>query len=76
MDTSKHSMNTLFDQLGLPSSDSQIEQFVSNHKLDNSIKLADAPFWSNAQRHFINESLAEDADWAELIDILDAQLRH
>ncbi|MFY8272690.1 DUF2789 domain-containing protein [Pseudoalteromonas sp. SSDWG2] len=76
MDTSKHTMNTLFEQLGLPSSDNQIEQFVSNHKLGDSIQIADAPFWSVAQRHFIQESLAQDADWSELIDILDAQLRH
>ncbi len=76
MDTSKHTLNTLFAQLGLPNSDNQIEQFVSNHKLSASVQLADAPFWTESQKHFIQESLAEDADWCELIDILDAQLRH
>ncbi|GAP76633.1 MULTISPECIES: DUF2789 domain-containing protein [Pseudoalteromonas] len=76
MDTSKHTMTTLFQQLGLPSSDEQIEQFVTDHKLSPELKLADAPFWSQAQRHFITESLEQDADWCELIDELDAQLRH
>lgn len=76
MDTTKHSLNTLFQQLGLPSSDDEIAEFVASHKVADTTLLADAPFWNEAQRHFISESLAQDADWAELIDELDAQLRH
>jgi hypothetical protein len=38
--------------------------------------LQDAPFWSESQSHFLEEGLEEDSDWAEIIDELDAMLRH
>ena len=77
MDTSQHTLNTLFDQLGLPSDDGEIEQFVSRHKpLARNVKLSHASFWNGAQAGFIKQAIAEDADWAEVVDQLDAQLRH
>jgi hypothetical protein len=77
MDTSKHSLNTLFEQLGMPSDNASIEQFVSQHSpLPREIALQDAPFWSESQSHFLEEGLEEDSDWAEIIDELDAMLRH
>lgn len=66
----------LFMQLGLPSSDDEIEAFISQHKgLDKKVYLADAPFWNDAQSTFIRTSLLEDAEWAELLDQLNASLR-
>ncbi len=77
MDTSKHSLNTLFEQLGMPSDNASIEKFVSQHSpLPREIALQDAPFWSESQSHFLEEGLEEDSDWAEIIDELDAMLRH
>lgn len=77
MDTSKHSLGTLFEQLGLASDDASISQFVTrNGPLPREIALADAPFWSEGQSHFLREGLEEDSDWAEQIDELDAMLRH
>ena len=32
MDTDIHSLNLLFEQLGLPSSDSEIASFVASHR--------------------------------------------
>lgn len=77
MDTSKHSLSTLFEQLGLPSGQSEIEGFIARHSpLPTEIAIQDAPFWSESQSHFLEEGLEDDSDWAEVIDELDALLRH
>ncbi len=76
MDFSAHSMNTLFQQLGLPASDSEVDSFLSSHKLDPGTRLVDADFWTEAQAAFLIEALEEDADWTEIVDQLDARLRH
>lgn len=76
MDTSQHTMQTLFDQLGLASSEIAIEHFVRNNHLDRDIPLDHAAFWSAGQAQFIREALDEDSDWSEIVDQLDAQLRH
>ena len=76
MDFSAHSINTLFQQLGLPATDSDIDSFLSRHKLDHETRLLDADFWTEAQVAFLKEALEEDADWVEIVDQLDARLRH
>ncbi|WP_396622458.1 DUF2789 domain-containing protein [Marinobacter sp. W-8] len=77
MDTSKHSLSTLFEQLGLPSGQAEIENFIARHSpLPSEVAIRDAPFWSESQSHFLEEGLEEDSDWAEVIDELDALLRH
>ncbi|KPZ64513.1 hypothetical protein AN392_02282 [Pseudoalteromonas sp. P1-16-1b] len=75
MDTTKHTINTLFAQLGLPDSDPQIDAFIASHSIADTTLLQDAPFWDEAQQHFIAESLAVDGDWSEVIDELDVRLR-
>lgn len=77
MDTSKHTFSTLFEQLGMPSDKQSIEDFIAKHSpLSSDIALQDAPFWSESQSHFLEEGLEEDSDWAEIIDELDALMRH
>ena len=76
MDTSQHTMQTLFDQLGLASSETAIENFIQNNRLSADIPLDHAACWSAAQAQFIREALDEDSDWSEIVDQLDAQLRH
>ncbi|WP_250655969.1 DUF2789 domain-containing protein [Alkalimarinus coralli] len=77
MDTSFHSMNNLFAQLGLPDDDASIESFIRQHRFsDNSIRLNEASFWNEAQARFLCEAIQEDSDWAETVDQLNAQLRH
>ncbi|MEC9388300.1 MAG: DUF2789 domain-containing protein [Pseudomonadota bacterium] len=77
MDTSKHTLSTLFEQLGLPSGQAEIENFIARHSpLPSEVAIQDAPFWSESQSHFLEEGLEEDSDWAEVIDELDALLRH
>lgn len=44
MEASIHTLNNLFAQLGLPSSDEEIEAFIKTHShLAGYISLADAP---------------------------------
>jgi len=75
MDSFMHSMPNLFDQLGLPSDDASIRQFLaSNSPLPHSLPLADAAFWTPSQRVFLKEEILKDADWAEVIDMLNSAM--
>ncbi|MEP1216758.1 MAG: DUF2789 domain-containing protein [Marinobacter sp.] len=77
MDTSNHTFSTLFEQLGMPSDKQSIEDFIARHSpLPSEVALQDAPFWSESQSHFLEEGLEDDSDWAEIIDELDALMRH
>ena len=76
MDLSHHPMSELFAQLGLPDDAASIKTFIQQHRpLPMTTRLYDAPFWSPSQAALIREKLAEDADWAVLIDTLNVQLR-
>ncbi|MCK6391981.1 MAG: DUF2789 domain-containing protein [Azonexus sp.] len=77
MDFHYHSLPNLFEQLGLPREPNFIAHFIDVHSpLPSGQRLADAPFWTPAQATFLREELLGDADWAEVIDELDARLRH
>ena len=76
MDSGNHTIADLFAQLGLGNTPAEIEQFVAQHRpLNNSLQLADAPFWSASQAQFLREEISEDADWAEVVDQLNLMLR-
>lgn len=76
MEQGMHPFAVLFEQLGLPADEDAIAQFITRHSpLAESIALADAPFWTAAQAGFLREEILEDADWAEVIDSLNAALR-
>jgi len=71
-----HSMGELFAQLGLPSDAGNIATFIAAHSpLPESVTLSDAPFWTPAQATFLSEEILGDADWAEVIDELNGDLR-
>ena len=71
-----HRFHDLFAQLGLPSDEPGIGQFLDTYRpLANDIKLPDAPFWTPAQATFLHEALLQDSDWAELADQLSQALR-
>lgn len=75
MDSSNHyTMQTLFEQLGLPSRTEQIDAFIEAHDLKQHERIEHAAFWSPAQASFVEESIREDSDWVVLVDQLDAQL--
>ena len=75
MDTSSHTMAALFAQLGLPNSEIAMDNFMQNNHLPAEIPLESAAFWNAGQAQFIQEAISQDADWAEVVDHLDAQLR-
>lgn len=76
MDKTFHRFSELFAQLGLPASEEGIREFLTTHSpLPDDVLLADAPFWTTAQASLLKEELLEDADWAEVIDQLNAALR-
>ena len=49
MDTSSHTMQALFAQLGLPNSDIAMDNFMQNNHLPAEIPLERAAFWSAGQ---------------------------
>lgn len=75
MDTTPVDLSHLFEQLGLANSDKAIKEFIAQHTIDKHVLLSQAPFWSQAQKSFIEEGLEADAQWTPLIEQLDTQLR-
>ena len=77
MDSPIHPFSDIFKQLGLPDEPVEIERFITTHSpLDDDVKLVDAPFWTKAQRAFLEQSYTEDADWIPMIDQLNEALHH
>lgn len=75
METHLHTMSNLFAQLGLPSEPAAMDQFIEAHRpLGQAVALYRAPFWTASQRAFLKEEIIEDADWAGVIDELNARL--
>ena len=66
----------LFAQLGLSSTPTDIQKFLTQHSpLAFNIRLQDAAFWTPAQSSLLQELLQEDANWAEVVDQLSLALR-
>ena len=75
MESSIHTFNNLFAQLGLPSDEDSINTFIKTHgHLATSILLSEASFWTPIQAAFLREETLNDADWAEVIDLLNTSL--
>lgn len=76
MEAHVHTLNNLFAQLGLGEDEKSIQKFIASHgPLPAQLELFSAPFWSASQAKFLREQIANDADWAEVIDQLDSRLR-
>ena len=72
-----HGLSALFAQLGLEHDPFAMQAFITRHSpLPDTVRLDEAEFWTPAQARMLRESLMEDADWAEVVDHLDAALRH
>jgi hypothetical protein len=70
MDTGKHELPQLFQQLGLGGDAVAIDEFLAQHRLEHGVAVADAPFWSVGQADFLRQALENDAEWAEAVDEL------
>ena len=76
MERLEHNMSNLFAQLGQANDEAAIAKFIEAHRpLRNDIQLHEAPFWNLSQACFQREVILEDADWAEVADALNAELR-
>ncbi len=76
MESPVHTMNALFEQLGLGGSDSEIDAFIQKYgPLAQGLELHEASIWNAAQSSLLQEMIEHDADWAEVVDQLDARLR-
>ncbi|MEO7345023.1 MAG: DUF2789 domain-containing protein [Methylotenera sp.] len=75
MEASIHTISNLFAQLGLPTDQLAIDNFIRTHShLATDVLLSEALFWTAAQASFLREEILKDADWAEVIDQLNASL--
>ena len=75
MEQPVHRFSELFSQLGLPADVASIHAFIERHSpLHSGTRLEDAAFWTSAQAHLLRELIAQDADWAEVVDQLNAAL--
>ncbi|WP_028866145.1 DUF2789 family protein [Psychromonas aquimarina] len=76
MEMQNHPLSSLFDQLGLDSSEQDIFDFITEYgPFLRTEELHHACFWSESQAAFLKEAKSDDADWAEVVDQLDAMLR-
>lgn len=76
MEQPVHSLNALFDQLGLASSESDIQSFIEKHSpIPDKTLLHEASCWTTSQATLLKELIEEDADWAEVVDEFDARMR-
>lgn len=69
-----YTLNDLFAQLGLDSSDEAIDQFIADNQLDEDTNLKDAKVWTEKQRAFLQEEWKRDAVWVEVIDELNVRM--
>lgn len=69
-----YTMNDLFAQLGLDSSDEAIESFIKNNQLGSDESLKDSDIWNEKQRMFLQEEWKRDAVWVEIIDELNVRM--
>ncbi|MCK6230072.1 DUF2789 domain-containing protein [Stenotrophomonas indicatrix] len=74
MITTEPRMTNLFLQLGLDASAEGIARFIADHQLAAGVEVADAPYWNEAQRQFLAESLQADAAWTTVVDELNEAL--
>ncbi len=67
-------LELLFEQLGLDSSQEAIDQFIESNQLTMDIPLHHAPVWTQAQHDFLISHWKKDDEWAMVVDILNEQL--
>lgn len=75
MEKPYHRFSELFAQLGLPTDEASIRNFIERHApIRPGMRLEEADFWSPSQSQLLRDLIAQDADWAEVADQLNAAL--
>lgn len=76
MESQLHDLSALFRQLGLADTPEAVRAFIRSHgPLAAEIPLHEAPFWNRAQTQLLLQAKSDDADWCEIVDLLDVMLR-
>ena len=75
MNASPPEFADLFAQLGLPADEASIHRFIGAHPLPDDVLLDQGRCWTPAQSSLLWESLAQDADWAPMVDRLNVAMR-
>lgn len=75
METFDHNLKNLFSQLGLGSTDDQINQFIIKNKFRKNENIEHAKCWSKTQSLFLEEGLQNDSEWSISIDLLSGMMR-
>jgi uncharacterized protein DUF2789 len=71
-----YTLEDLFDQLGLKEDHDSIELFIQAHSpLPDHIPLCKADFWTASQAEFLEQAIADDSVWSNVVDQLDALFR-
>ncbi len=76
MNTAPPRYSDLFAQLGLPADEASIRSFIRANPLPDDVPLDQAACWTPAQARLLRESLAQDSDWAPMVDRLNAAMHH
>ena len=77
MRSNVNTMSDLFKQLGLPSDPTSIRDFIARHEGScTECALPHAPIWSESQRAFLEQAVADDSDWALPAEELAGMLGH
>lgn len=72
-----NTMSDLFKQLGLPADPASIREFIGQHEgACIHCTLPHAPIWTESQRAFLDQAVAEDSDWALPAEELAGMLGH
>jgi hypothetical protein len=75
MQRTMFNMQSLFAQLGEPNDEAALIRFIDiNAPLPDGMRLHEAPFWSPSQAAFLREAIQLDAEWAKVVDDLNARL--
>lgn len=75
MERPMRDMSSLFVQLGESGDDEAIARFIAAHgPLAGDVQLHEAAFWRPAQAGFLREAILDDAEWAAIVDALNAEL--
>ena len=77
MSSNIHTMSDLFKQLGLPADPGSIRDFITRHEgACTDCALPHAPIWTESQRAFLVQAVADDSDWALPAEALAGMLGH
>ena len=76
MEPFRHTMNDLYQQLGVGTQEAAIAAFIQSHQLAKTSKPVQyADCFTQHQQAFMQQAYEQDADWVALIEQLDVLLR-